>query len=44
MVNANKIVYLTPQHGANFINMLKLEKRAGTTANGADSRRSDTSL
>lgn len=42
MVKVNKIVYFTPQNGANFINMLKLEERAGIAANGADSGRSDT--
>lgn len=36
MVNADKIVYFTPQNGANLINMLKLEKRAGITADSTN--------
>lgn len=41
MVNVNKIVNFTPQNGANLINMLKLEKRAGITAYIADGGGSD---
>lgn len=42
MVNADKIVYFAPQNGADFINMLKLEKRAGITAYSTNGGRSDT--
>ena len=42
MVKVNKAVYFAPQNGTNFINMFKLEERAGIAANGADSGRSDT--
>lgn len=42
MVNADKIVYFTPKNGTNLINMLKLEKRAGITADSANGGGSDT--
>lgn len=42
MVKVNKIVYFAPKNGTNFINMLKLEERAGITADSAYSGRSDT--
>lgn len=42
MVNADKIVYFAPQNGADLINMLQLEKRAGITADSANGGGSDT--